>query len=89
MKLFRGRDTRGRVLSLLAKSQPGLSASGLRGDQRLQEDLGLDSLSVVAVAVRLHEELGVDLAALAERAPSVVTVDDLVKTVESLTDGAE
>ncbi|MBO2448573.1 hypothetical protein J4573_15830 [Actinomadura barringtoniae] len=89
MKLFRGRDTRSRVLSLLAQTRPDLSARELRGEQRLQQDLGLDSLSVVALAVRLHEEWGLDLVVLAEQAPSIVTVDDLVRTVENLTDGTE
>jgi hypothetical protein len=42
---------------------------------------------VVALAVLLHEQLGVDLAAMAERGPSIQTVDDLVAVVESLTNG--
>ncbi|MGI8335641.1 acyl carrier protein [Actinomadura scrupuli] len=87
MKLFRERDVRRRVTALLGQVRPEIAAMTLRGDLRLQDDLGMDSLSIVALAVRLHEDLGVDLAAIAEHGPSIQTIDDLVAVMESLTHG--
>jgi acyl carrier protein len=87
VKLFGQRSTRDRVTALLRQVRPEAGRAELRGDLALAQDLGFDSLSVVALAVLLHEQLGVDLAAMAERGPSIQTVDDLVAVVESLTNG--
>ncbi|ROO90824.1 acyl carrier protein [Actinocorallia herbida] len=89
MRLFRRRDVRRSVTSLIGQIRPGLPAAALTGGALLREDLGLDSLATVGLAVRLHDELGVDLAALAERAASVLTVDDLVTVLEELTHAAD
>jgi acyl carrier protein len=89
MKRFRARSTRQRVVALVHQVRPEVAASTLSGGVRLQQDLGLDSLAMVALATRLHEDLGIDLIALAQRAPTIKTIDDLVAVVEGLSDGVE
>lgn len=88
MNLFRERGTRRRVTKLLAQIRPGVAAMPIHGGLRLEQELGLDSLAMAALAVRLHEELEVDLMALAERRREIQTIDDLVKVVEELANGA-
>lgn len=82
MKRFLGKSLQKRVIALIREVRPDIPPASLVGDIRLREDLGLDSLSLVALSVRLHEELGVDLMALAERAVAVQTIDDLIVAVD-------
>lgn len=84
MKRLRTRGVRHRVTVLLAQIRPDVAARDLRGDERLEGDLGLDSLATAVLAVRLHEEFAIDLVALAGRRAEIATVDDLVRVVESL-----
>jgi acyl carrier protein len=86
MKRFLGRSLQGRVIALVHEVRPEIPKSSLGGEVRLRQDLGFDSLSLVALSMRLHQDLGVDLVALAERAPDIVTVDDLVAVVSGITD---
>lgn len=73
-----------RVTSLLHEVRPELPRSSVTGSSTLTDDLGFDSLSLMALAVRLHEEIGVDLAELAARAADIRTVDDLIATVDGI-----
>jgi acyl carrier protein len=67
------------VLQLLREVLPWQSAKKeLRPELSLQSDLGIDSLSKVAFAVRFQETFGVDLSVLAEKFGDVRTVNDVL-----------
>lgn len=85
MKRFLGKSSRQRIITLVHGVRPDFPRTSLTGEIRLRDDLGLDSLSLVALSVRLHEDLGVDLMALAERAADIQTIDDLVAAVDGIT----
>jgi acyl carrier protein len=68
-----------RVLQLLREVLPWQSAKKeLRPQMSLQSDLGIDSLSKVALAVRFQETFGVDLSVLADKFGDVRTVNDVL-----------
>ena len=54
----------------------GRSVEGLASDDRLREDLQLDSLDLAVVVIRLQDELGVDPFRQSRR--TVRTIEDLI-----------
>jgi acyl carrier protein len=50
----------------------------------LQRDLAMDSLALVAFAVRLGEEFGIDLNQFADRIGDTRTVNDVIVTAKSI-----
>jgi acyl carrier protein len=81
------------VLQLLREILPWQSAKKeLRPEMSLQNDLGIDSLSKVAFAVRFQETFGVDLMVLADKFGEVRTVNDVLVAARELvgrTEGAQ
>lgn len=72
-------DSRAIALSVLAEIAE-VERSSLRGDERLREDLGMDSLSSLELLSTLGERLNVDLEI--EEAMDIRTVDDACAFVE-------
>jgi acyl carrier protein len=54
-----------KILSLIAEAAPGkVKKAGLTEDLRLQGDLGIDSIALVAMVFRMEETFGIDLSGL-------------------------
>ena len=70
---------RSRIVALLAEICE-TDVAGIRGEHRLREDLGMDSLSSLELLSRIGEELSIDLAM--EDAMEISTVDDACALVE-------
>lgn len=73
------RETREIALMVLAEIAE-VERSSLRGDDRLREDLGMDSLSSLELLSTLGEKLDLDLEV--EEAMGIRTVDDACAFVE-------
>ncbi len=73
------RETREIALMVLAEIAE-VERSSLRGDDRLREDLGMDSLSSLELLSTLGEKLDLDLEV--EEAMDIRTVDDACAFVE-------
>ena len=84
MRLRRQADWRTKVMSVLRECRPDVPEQTWDPSARFQQDLGFDSLALVAMALRLEEEVGVDPAALTDRAGSITTIADLLLAVEEL-----
>ena len=51
------------ILSLITEAVPGkFKKAKLTADMRLQRDLGLDSISLLALVFRMEEAFGIDLS---------------------------
>lgn len=72
-------DSRAIALTVLAEIAE-VDRSSLRGDDRLREDLGMDSLSSLELLSTLGEKLNIDLEI--EEAMDIRTVDDACAFVE-------
>jgi acyl carrier protein len=73
------------VLQLLREALPSRSAKmEIRPEMSLQRDLGIDSMALVAFAVRLGDEFGIDLNQFADAIGDTRTVDDVLVTVKRL-----
>ena len=72
-------DSRELALSVLAEIAE-VERSSIRGDDRLREDLGMDSLSSLELLSTLGEQLNLDLQI--EEAMGIRTVDDACAFVE-------
>lgn len=72
-------DTRAIALTVLAEIAE-VDRSSIRGDDRLREDLGMDSLSSLELLSTLGEKLNLDLEI--EEAMDIRTVDDACAFVE-------
>lgn len=70
---MRDEQMRARMVALMAEILE-IDGATIRGDQRLREDLGMDSLGSLELLSRIGEELQIDLAM--EDAMGIVTVDD-------------
>ena len=71
------------VLELLREVLPADSAKmELLPDMSLQKDLAIDSLGLLAFAVRLGEEFEFDLNQFADRIGDTRTVNDLIATAK-------
>jgi acyl carrier protein len=54
-----------KILSLIAEAAPSkVKKAGLTEDLRLQSDLGIDSIALVAMVFRMEETFGIDLSGL-------------------------
>ncbi|AKU95816.1 Acyl carrier protein [Labilithrix luteola] len=73
-------DSRTIALTVLAEIAE-VDRSKLRGDDRLREDLGMDSLSSLELLSTIGEKLDLDL--MIEDAMDIRTVDDACAFVES------
>jgi acyl carrier protein len=72
-------STRGRVVAAIAAIVE-IEPSRVSGEQRLREDLGMDSLGSLELLSTISEELKIDLEM--EDAMGIVTVDDACAFVE-------
>jgi len=74
-----------RVERLVREYSDGVpSGRPLRQELSLREDLAIESLSLVSLAVRLGIELGVDVADVGLELGEVKTLGDLVRVAESI-----
>ena len=73
------------VIKLLREALPARSAKmEILPEMSLQRDLAIDSLALVAFAVRLGEEFGIDLNQFADRIGDTRTVNDVIVTAKSI-----
>jgi len=73
------------VIKLLREALPARSAKmEILPEMSLQRDLAMDSLALVAFAVRLGEEFGIDLNQFADRIGDTRTVNDVIVTAKSI-----
>jgi acyl carrier protein len=73
------------VIKLLREALPARSAKmEIRPEMSLQRDLAMDSLALVAFAVRLGEEFGIDLNQFADKIGDTRTVNDVIVTAKSI-----
>lgn len=73
------------VVKLLREALPARSAKmEILPEMSLQRDLAMDSLALVAFAVRLGEEFGIDLNQFADRIGDTRTVNDVIVTAKSI-----
>lgn len=73
-------DTRTAFLEELIAVAPDLDASGIAGDDHLQDDLGLDSMDFLNLVTALHERLGLDVPEADY--PKIATLDLAVVYLE-------
>jgi len=73
-------DVRSQIVEGLrdALSQP----AEIRGDTSIVQDLGLDSVAVMDVILAIEDRF--DISMPLDKVAEIVTVDDLVRTVETL-----
>ena len=74
-----GKDKRSIVLDVV-EDATGIEREELEGSKRLGDDLNIDSLSLMDIAVRLEEEFGVEVPD--EDINRVKTIDELVGLVD-------
>lgn len=73
------------VLKLLREALPARSAKmEILPEMSLQRDLAMDSLALVAFAVRLGEEFGIDLNQFADKIGDTRTVNDVLVTARQI-----
>ena len=73
------------VIKLLREALPARSAKmEILPEMSLQRDLAMDSLALVAFAVRLGEEFGIDLNQFADKIGDTRTVNDVIVTARSI-----
>ena len=71
------------VLKLLREALPERTAEmEILPEMSLQNDLAIDSLALLAFAVRLGEEFDIDLNEFADRIGDTRTVNDLIVTAK-------
>lgn len=73
------KDKRSIVLDVV-EDATGIEREDLEGSKRLGDDLNIDSLSLMDIAVRLEEEFGVEVPD--EDINRVKTIDELVDLVD-------
>ena len=73
------------ILKLLREALPARSAKmEILPEMSLQKDLAMDSLALVAFAVRLGEEFDIDLMQFADRIGETRTVNDVIVMAKSI-----
>lgn len=73
------------ILKLLREALPARSAKmDILPEMSLQKDLAMDSLALVAFAVRLGEEFEIDLMQFADRIGDTRTVNDVIVTAKDI-----
>jgi acyl carrier protein len=65
-------------------SPQAVPAGGLHSKMSLREDLAIESLSLVSLAVELGAQVGVDVADIELELGDVKTIGDLVKVADAL-----
>ena len=70
-------ELEGKILSLIAQVTT-IKRDALRGEQRLREDLGMDSVSSMELLSMLAEELDLDISM--EDAAKITTVRNTIET---------
>lgn len=70
------------VKSLVSKKNKSIVSK----DSRLREDLGLDSMRMITLAMNLEEKAGVDLISASDELDlvSIATVDDVINLVNKI-----
>jgi hypothetical protein len=71
-----------RLVRMYAPTPP--SAGALGSTLALREDLGIESLALVSLVVRLGDELGVDVVESGIEIGTAKTVGDLVRVADAL-----
>jgi acyl carrier protein len=80
------RDSAAWVTRLVLEYSDGAPATRpLNPSLNLKDQLGIDSMSLVSLVVRMSDELGVDVGALEVELGSVNTIGDLVRLARKLT----
>ena len=67
-----------RLLELIKLNHPGKNLSNATRESRLREDLGMDSIAMMMLAMSIEEEFGLTF----DPTVSFNTVDDVVKYLE-------
>jgi acyl carrier protein len=65
------------ILKNLSPHQPDINEN-----MNLKKDLRLDSLALVQMAVKIHEEFGVDLGEAADKGKNFNTVKDVIECIK-------
>lgn len=74
-------DVRGTVLRVLGDIAPEADLDALKGDVPLREQLDLDSMDLLNVAVGLHAALGIEIPEADY--PKVATLDGCIAYLQS------
>lgn len=77
-----------RILAIFDQNVPGAVARGLSLDTRIQEELGLPSITVVAILFDLQDAFGVDLMGIEVQLGALQTVRDVAALVAGRGPGA-
>jgi acyl carrier protein len=75
-------DLEDRVKQILT-NRLGMSAAEITPDSRLVDDLGMDSLDAVELAIATERQFGLSISD--EQVAKLVTVADIMKLVQQLT----
>ena len=75
-------DLEGRVKQILT-NRLGMSGDEITPDSRLVDDLGMDSLDAVELAIATERQFGLSISD--EQVAKLVTVADIMKLVQQLT----
>ena len=68
-----------RIKRLLTDSQVIFNDKDLSAESKLEDDLGMDSLDIIELAIDLEDEFGIDIG----DEPTWTTFDDVVNSVKS------
>ncbi|HEY5547758.1 MAG TPA: phosphopantetheine-binding protein [Gemmatimonadaceae bacterium] len=69
-------DIRSAVLAAIARIAPEVDPATLKGDERLRQQVDIDSMDFLNMVIDLHRELGVDIPE--SDYGKLATVDDIV-----------
>jgi acyl carrier protein len=70
-----------RVIEIFDRNVPGAAARGLSLDTRIKDELGLPSITVVAILFDLQDAFGVDLMGIEVQLGALQTVRDVAALV--------
>jgi len=70
------RDIRAAVLAAITRIAPEVDPATLKGDERLRQQVDIDSMDFLNMVIDLHRELGVDIPEADYG--KLATVDDIV-----------
>lgn len=77
-----------RVLEIIDRNVPGAAARGLSLETRIQDELGLPSITVVAILFDLQDAFGIDLMGIEVQLGALQSVRDVAALVASHPDHA-
>jgi acyl carrier protein len=78
---FSNTDIEEEVKKIIAEKAAKVSPSSVKGDARIAEDLGFDSLDAVEIIMALEERFAIEITD--EEAKAVKTVQDAISLVKS------